>query len=222
MRLNRAGTTRLKNKTALGNGVCRMSTRKMSGHQGLHAMRQQASAAPGIKPNGVEAAGLGEAAGPGEAGGLEPDSFMASGIEPSHLDVWKRESHEDRGAAAVGNSEFGNSQSANAGAKAERPQPVSRVAQSAMLAIRFYQRCVSPFTPPSCRFYPSCSHYAYGSIQRFGLWRGGWMGLKRICKCHPFHPGGYDPVPELEASTRQTSTRETSARSEPPENRHLI
>ncbi|HEX8235325.1 MAG TPA: membrane protein insertion efficiency factor YidD [Abditibacteriaceae bacterium] len=216
MRLNRAGTARLKNKTALGNGACIMSTRKISGHQRSHAARQQDSTAPGIRLNGVEPRGL------EEAGGLEPDSAKASGIEPSNLDVSKRESHEGLGVAPVGNSEFGNSQSTNAGAEAEGPQPVSWLAQGAMLAIRFYQRCVSPFTPPSCRFYPSCSHYAYGSIRRFGLWRGGWMGLKRICKCHPFHPGGYDPVPELEANTQQTSTRETSARSEPLENRHLI
>jgi putative membrane protein insertion efficiency factor len=106
-------------------------------------------------------------------------------------------------------------------------QTASWVAQAALFVIRFYQRCVSPFTPPSCRFHPSCSHYAYKSIQRFGLWRGGWLGLKRICKCHPFHPGGYDPVPELETNSqpvnaRQTSTREMNSRSEPLENRHLI
>ncbi|WP_246941470.1 membrane protein insertion efficiency factor YidD [Bacillus pinisoli] len=65
-----------------------------------------------------------------------------------------------------------------------------------LLIIRFYQRFISPLTPPSCRFYPTCSHYGLESIQRFGAAKGGWLTIKRICKCHPFHPGGIDPVPQ--------------------------
>ncbi|MFZ4826332.1 MAG: membrane protein insertion efficiency factor YidD [Phototrophicaceae bacterium] len=64
--------------------------------------------------------------------------------------------------------------------------------------IRFYQKRLSPLFPPACRFYPTCSHYTYEAIERYGAWRGGWMGVKRIARCHPFHPGGYDPVPKLE------------------------
>ena len=60
--------------------------------------------------------------------------------------------------------------------------------------IIFYQRFVSPLTAPACRFYPSCSEYALQAIKRYGLWRGLWLFLRRILKCHPFHPGGYDPV----------------------------
>lgn len=60
--------------------------------------------------------------------------------------------------------------------------------------IIFYQRFVSPLTAPACRFYPSCSEYALQAIKRYGLWRGLWLSLRRILKCHPFHPGGYDPV----------------------------
>ncbi|HLW61230.1 MAG TPA: membrane protein insertion efficiency factor YidD [bacterium] len=64
-----------------------------------------------------------------------------------------------------------------------------------MSAIRFYRRWISPYTPPACRFYPSCSEYALEAVQRYGLFRGGWLALRRLCRCHPFHPGGYDPVP---------------------------
>lgn len=61
--------------------------------------------------------------------------------------------------------------------------------------IRFYQKAISPMLPPSCRFYPSCSQYTYEAIQIYGFFRGGWLGLRRISRCHPFSPGGYDPVP---------------------------
>ena len=62
--------------------------------------------------------------------------------------------------------------------------------------IRFYQVVISPIKPPSCRFYPTCSHYGLEAVQRFGALKGGWLTLKRILKCHPFHPGGIDPVPD--------------------------
>ena len=61
--------------------------------------------------------------------------------------------------------------------------------------IRLYQRWISPGIPPSCRFYPSCSEYAAQAVQRHGLAWGGWLALRRLLRCHPFHPGGYDPVP---------------------------
>jgi hypothetical protein len=65
----------------------------------------------------------------------------------------------------------------------------------ALFLIRFYQRFISPLLPPTCRFHPTCSNYGYQAIAKYGLLRGGWLTLKRIGRCHPFHPGGYDPVP---------------------------
>ncbi|MGE6377816.1 membrane protein insertion efficiency factor YidD [Peribacillus muralis] len=62
--------------------------------------------------------------------------------------------------------------------------------------IRFYQIAISPLKPPTCRFYPTCSHYGLEAINRFGPIKGSWLALVRILKCHPFHPGGVDPVPE--------------------------
>ncbi|MBO1625130.1 MULTISPECIES: membrane protein insertion efficiency factor YidD [Bacillus] len=62
--------------------------------------------------------------------------------------------------------------------------------------IRFYQKFISPMTPPACRFYPTCSHYGLEAFQKHGAFKGFWLTLKRILKCHPFHPGGFDPVPD--------------------------
>jgi putative membrane protein insertion efficiency factor len=64
--------------------------------------------------------------------------------------------------------------------------------------IRLYQMTLSRALPPTCRFYPSCSQYSYEAISRYGALRGGWMAVRRISRCHPFNPGGYDPVPALE------------------------
>lgn len=61
--------------------------------------------------------------------------------------------------------------------------------------IRGYRVLISPLFPPACRFQPTCSKYALEAVERFGAWRGGWMAIRRILRCHPFHPGGYDPVP---------------------------
>lgn len=62
-------------------------------------------------------------------------------------------------------------------------------------AIRFYQVAISPHTPPSCRFVPTCSEYGIEAIRKHGAIKGGWLTLKRICRCHPWGGSGYDPVP---------------------------
>jgi putative membrane protein insertion efficiency factor len=60
--------------------------------------------------------------------------------------------------------------------------------------LKLYKIAISPMLPPSCRFVPTCSEYAREAIERYGALRGTWMGLRRLLRCHPFHPGGYDPV----------------------------
>ena len=62
--------------------------------------------------------------------------------------------------------------------------------------IRFYRKCISPCTPPSCRFSPTCSQYGLEAIEKYGALKGGWLTVKRLCRCHPFYKGDwYDPVP---------------------------
>lgn len=72
------------------------------------------------------------------------------------------------------------------------PGPLAR---GAAALIGGYKKYVSPMLPPACRFQPTCSEYARESILRHGLRKGAWLALRRLSRCHPFHPGGYDPVP---------------------------
>lgn len=71
--------------------------------------------------------------------------------------------------------------------------------------IRFYQKFISPIKPPTCRFYPTCSQYGIEAIQRFGAFKGGYLTIKRILKCQPFHPGGIDPVPDKKQKRKSQS-----------------
>ncbi len=64
-----------------------------------------------------------------------------------------------------------------------------------VLPIRFYQLFISPVLPPHCAHTPTCSHYMLDAVQRYGVGRGVWLGVKRLLRCHPFSKGGYDPVP---------------------------
>lgn len=61
--------------------------------------------------------------------------------------------------------------------------------------IRAYQYFISPILPRSCRFFPSCSEYALEAVTRYGGLKGGWLAVRRLLRCHPFHPGGIDPIP---------------------------
>lgn len=65
--------------------------------------------------------------------------------------------------------------------------------------IRGYQLLISPVLPPACRFVPSCSAYAMEAVARHGAMRGSWLAARRVCRCHPWNDGGYDPVPDLDA-----------------------
>ena len=65
----------------------------------------------------------------------------------------------------------------------------------ALRLLRLYKGAISPFLPPSCRFVPTCSEYGYEAIERHGVWLGSWLALRRLARCHPLCPGGYDPVP---------------------------
>lgn len=69
---------------------------------------------------------------------------------------------------------------------------IARLLRFAVLAYRW---CLRPLLPACCRFHPSCSHYAEEALGRHGALRGGWLALRRVCRCGPWHPGGYDPVP---------------------------
>ncbi|MDJ0651044.1 MAG: membrane protein insertion efficiency factor YidD [Xenococcaceae cyanobacterium MO_188.B19] len=69
-----------------------------------------------------------------------------------------------------------------------------------IILINGYRRLISPLFPPSCRFQPTCSQYAIEAIEKFGALRGSWLAIKRILRCHPFHPGGYDPVPPVDVN----------------------
>jgi putative membrane protein insertion efficiency factor len=71
-----------------------------------------------------------------------------------------------------------------------------------IFTITLYQKYISPLKPATCRFYPTCSEYTVQALTRFGLVKGIWLSIKRILRCHPFNPGGYDPVPDSFQASR--------------------
>jgi hypothetical protein len=93
--------------------------------------------------------------------------------------------------------------------EAEATAPRSLWVRAALGLIWFYQSGISPFTPKSCRFEPTCSHYMAQAIARYGVRRGGILGVKRVCRCHPWGAFGLDPVPDL-ANTSSGSKIEYS------------
>jgi putative membrane protein insertion efficiency factor len=83
---------------------------------------------------------------------------------------------------------------------ADKPSLLSKVFLG---IINSYRYLISPLLGQHCRFHPSCSAFTKEAIQEYGAVKGGWLGIKRICRCHPYHQGGYDPVPKPSASTQQ-------------------
>jgi putative membrane protein insertion efficiency factor len=88
--------------------------------------------------------------------------------------------------------------SSNERSASSRREPPGLAARGCTAVIRVYQLAVRPLFPATCRFVPSCSEYARGALLRHGVMRGGWLGARRLARCHAWHPGGYDPVPGLD------------------------
>jgi ribonuclease P protein component len=127
--------------------------------------------------------------------GITVSSKVASAVERNRVKRWVREAFRAaqgdwpavdlvvvarKGAVTMGLARAGR-------------DPVIRAILLA--AVRLYRRFVSPAMPPACRFHPSCASYAETAIERHGALRGGWLAVRRLAKCHPYHPGGMDPVP---------------------------
>ena len=77
-----------------------------------------------------------------------------------------------------------------------------------ILPIRFYQLAISPLLGQTCRYQPTCSHYMVQAVEEWGVWRGGWLGLKRIFRCHPWGGHGYDPIPKREKNANHVEKTE--------------
>lgn len=86
----------------------------------------------------------------------------------------------------------------------EQPAP-SLLARVLLLLVKGYRRGISPLLPPSCRFYPSCSEYAAEALRLHGAGRGLWLAVRRLARCGPWHPGGYDPVPPVSGTATSAS-----------------
>ena len=84
------------------------------------------------------------------------------------------------------------------------------LARGAIAVVELYRNMISPYRPPSCRFTPTCSEYAVDGLREYGLVRGTWLSLVRLAKCGPWHPGGWDPIPER----REVASDATTLRSD--------
>ena len=102
-----------------------------------------------------------------------------------------------RGRSGPASTPVEISRGANAAAASESPveTPRSLAARLLLVPIHLYRRFISPALPPACRFTPTCSQYAVEAVSRHGALKGGWLAIKRLGRCHPWHPGGEDPVP---------------------------
>lgn len=92
-----------------------------------------------------------------------------------------------------------------------KTEHLSLAARGLLLLTRFYQVVISPWTSPSCRHLPTCSDYMIQAIREWGALRGGWLGLKRLSRCHPWGTSGYDPVPERPTESKKPTSDNTTA-----------
>ena len=77
----------------------------------------------------------------------------------------------------------------------QKDQVVNIIRKIALLPVYAYRACISPLLPPTCRYTPTCSAYMVEAVMKYGIFRGGWLGIKRLLRCHPLGGSGYDPVP---------------------------
>jgi len=94
----------------------------------------------------------------------------------------------------------------NSSLKKQNEKKANEMKHIFIALIRFYRKAISPLKPPTCRFYPTCSEYSLKSYERFGAWKGTVLTIIRIAKCHPFHPGGVDLVPEKKETMQKNET----------------
>jgi uncharacterized protein len=127
-----------------------------------------------------------------------PQTRLGRGAQPPQAPVSRGRSRQSGSAESAvlhrHQSAPQSSQRPSAGSGARSGTAVSPVQWLVIQALRAYKFAVSPMLPAACRFHPSCSEYMREAVEKYGALRGGWMGLRRLARCHPFHAGGFDPV----------------------------
>lgn len=158
----------------------------------------------------TDAAGRNRAGAPGERSFPQPaEAAAARSFSPASGDDSRRlghrvESSPECGQGRVSHARAGDSATFSSSAASQfRAQGAVALRTVALGLIRFYQACLSPVLPSSCRFYPSCSAYAYEAVETWGVRRGAGLALRRLLRCRPFAGHGFDPVPQEDCCSMQ-------------------